>query len=367
MKKIFIDAYQYSSSITGTDRMAFNFLRELQKIDSANKYYILCSREKYTRSVVAASNFKVVKPPLVCILPFAGKYFSYIWRRLNKLFIISQKADTYYSFHNMALPGRRVAKRMIASNLDLIPIVLDEYKHIGRQSPEEQLTEYRRVASVADCFVSISNFSRDELSRMIGVEKSKIKVIYLAADKSFGASGGKQKLDVPKGFVLTIGGSEPRKNVSMVIEAHKQLPEKLRQEHKLVIAGGRWHGVTLEGIDNNIINLGYISDAVLTNLYSEASAFVFASRYEGFGFAILEAMASKTPVINARGSSLNEVSGDATLTFQVESVDDLKKYLERLLNSPPLQEKLVSKGLEQNAKFSWEKSAQDLHRLLIQN
>lgn len=365
--KIIIDAYQYSPSITGTDRMAFNFLRELQKIDKSNSYIILCSREQYTKSSITNKNFKVLAPPAICKIPFAGRYFSYIWRRLTKIRLISIKADIYFSFHNMSLPGRRLANKMIASNLDLIPITLDEYKNLGRNTPEEQLEEYKRVSTLADQFISISRYSKEELSAAIGVPKKKISVLYLAADNSFSAPTIEVKKDnTPKNkYILTIGGSEPRKNVQKIIDAYKLLPKKTQKEYGLTIAGGKWHGRKLEGIkSSNITQLGYVSDESLPSLYKNATAFVFASKYEGFGFTILEAMASGTPVINARGSSLDEVAGKATLNFNPDDPHELAEKITHLLKNKELQSKLIELGHKQNKKFSWEKSGKQLHRIL---
>lgn len=367
--KIIIDAFQYSHTVTGTDRMAYNFLRELQKIDHGNSYFILCSREKYTLSTVNSVNFKVIKPPAICSLPVLERYFSYLWRRLTKLRLISLKADVYYSFHNMALPGRRVARKMIASNLDLIPIILEEYKKLGKKTVQEQKNEYLRVAHLADSFVSISEYSRNELAKNVGVPKSKIDVVYLAADDRFSTNetmhtSGSIK-NFPKRYIFTLGGSEPRKNVTKVIEAYCLLEEDMQDKYKLVIAGSKWHGKSLDMADNkNILNLGYFKDENLPKIYKEASAFVFASIYEGFGFTVLEAMASGVPVINARGTSLDEVAGAATLAFNPDDAKELSDKIKLLLGSKDLQKKLVKLGYQQSKKFSWTKSGKKLHEIL---
>lgn len=363
--KIIIDAYQYSPAITGTDRMAYNFLIELQKIDSTNDYIILCSREKYTRSAISSQNFTIRKPPAIINTHFFGRYLSYIWRRLNKIRLIRLRAHVYYSFHNMSLPGRRIAEKMIASNLDLIPILLDDYKNLGRISYDEQKDAYRRVVAQADRFISISNFSKDQLSEVLNVPSEKIDVVHLAADPAFKPTN-KTSRQIEENYIFTIGGSEPRKNVVTVIEAYNQLPANLRKEFKLVIAGGKWHGRKLEYKQSaNIIELGYVPDMALPGLYANSSAFIFASTYEGFGFTILEAMAAGAPVINAHGSSLDEVAGSATLSFNPKNPIELTKHLTKILEDNTLREMLVKKGYAQESKFSWEESARKLHSLLI--
>lgn len=368
-KHIVIDAYQDTPKITGTDRLAFNFLRELQSIDSTNKYTILCSNEQYTQSIIKSKNFKIVKPPINFKNGTAHKIFNYAWRRGIVFKLWLQRPDTYLSFHNMRLPRFRVAKRMIASNLDLIPIILSDYYGTGRHSPAKQRKRYTQVSQTADKFISISDFSKQELIKTINVPAEKIEVLYLAADAAFSPSSHNSKLlnPVEGKYLFTIGGSEARKNVQTIIDAYKSLPTKLKNQYKLVIAGGQWRNRKLNDTDNkNIIELGYFEDELLPLLYRDATAFIFASTYEGFGFTILEAMASETPVINARGSSLDEVAGKATLDFDPENIKELTQTITKLLEDEKLQAKLIGLGRKQNNKFSWKKSGKQLHKILTE-
>lgn len=369
-KHIVIDAYQDTHKITGTDRLAFNFLRELQSLDSTNKYTILCSNEQYTRSIIKNKNFKIAKPPINFKNRKMRRVFNYAWRHSIAIRLWLQKPDVYLSFHNMRLPKLRVAKKMIASNLDLIPIILRDYYATGRHSPSKQRERYLQVSRMADKFVSISEFSKQELVKTIEVPAEKVEVLYLAADSAFGSSSPRLKESVNNiegEYLFTIGGSEPRKNVQSIIDAYELLSDELKKQYKLVIAGGSWHGQKLSNNNSqNIIELGYFQDELLPSLYSNATAFIFASKYEGFGFTILEAMASGTPVINAHGSSLDEVAGKATLSFDPENSKELAQKITELLTDKKLQTKLVELGHKQNKKFSWKKSGAQLHRILTE-
>lgn len=265
----------------------------------------------------------------------------------------------------MVLPGRRIAKRMIASNLDLIPIIFpEEYGSLGRSTPEKHLTEYQRVANIADAFISISEFSKSELHSKIKIPLEKIKVIYLAGDEAFFRES---KTPTGPKYIFTIGGSEPRKNVQTIIDAYMKLPAQIQNDYQLLIAGSEWHGKHLNDYGNkNIIQLGFVSDDDLPRLYRNASIFVFASIYEGFGFAILEAMASQTPVIRAHGSSLDEVSGDATIPFDPQNTQSLVEKIIAILSDKKIQGDLIAKGNKQAVKFSWKKSAKELHKVLTE-
>lgn len=365
-KRIVIDAYQDTHKITGTDRLAFNFLRELQSLDSTNKYTILCSNEQYTRSIIENKNFRIIKPPINFKNSITRRVFNYAWRHGIILKLWLQKPDVYLSFHNMRLPSLRVAKKMIASNLDLIPIILSDYHGTGRHSPAKQRERYAQVSRMADKFVSISEFSKQELTKTIGVPSEKIEVLYLAADNAFTSSSRDSK-PIEGDYLFTIGGSEPRKNVQSIIDAYELLPTNIRKQYKLVIAGGKWHNQELRNVDGkNVIELGYFRDELLPSLYGNATAFIFASKYEGFGFTVLEAMASGTPVINAHGSSLDEVAGEATLDFDPDNSKELAQKMTDLLKNKQLQAKLTELGYKQNKKFSWEKSGAQLHRILTE-
>jgi glycosyltransferase involved in cell wall biosynthesis len=362
--KIIINAYQYSPDVTGTDRMASNFLRELQKIDTTNTYYIVCSAEQYIQPGITASNFTVLQPRHFLSGHFARRVVNKLWRSLLPWYLTRFKADVYLSFHNMRLPHRRVAPRMIASNLDLIPLKFDEYKSL---SPG-QLDEIKRTAQNADAFMSISEYSKQELCTTLNVAADKVHVIHLAADPFFDGTIKPASFDLPPSFILTLGGSEPRKNVQTIAEAFAKLPLQLQKAHPLLISGGSWHGRPLDPLQltPQIQTLGYVTDADLASLYSRAAVFVFASYYEGFGFTLLEAMAYGTPVISATGSSLDEVAGTATLSFEPNDADSLSKLLVDVLTQPATRKKLQTASRKRAKEFSWAKSAKQLHQLLTQ-
>ena len=130
----------------------------------------------------------------------------------------------------------------------------------------------------------------------------------------------------PQQYILSVGTLEPRKNLTTAIKAYARLPEVIRAEIPLVIAGMK--GWRTDGLDKEVAalidkgqirRLGYVPDEALPALYSGARAFVYPSLYEGFGLPPLEAMACGAPVIVSNRSSLPEVVEDAGL--QVDALD----------------------------------------------
>lgn len=366
--KIIINAFQYAPNITGTDRMAHNFLIELQKIDIENSYIIVCSNESYNRSAITNSNFRVIAPLKIPGTTLIQRIYNKFWRTVLPLRLKLLNADCYLSFHNMSLPSIQVAKRLFVFNLDLIPIVIPGYESIHGKSKDELIEDYKKIAKRADHFISISEFSKDELCQELGVKPEDVSVIHLAVDPDFASKAElKNPLLNPGEYLLTIGGTEPRKNVETVVRAFTQLPEELQKKHPLVIIGGEWHGISLDKFKAypNIICLGYVNEEELPGLYKNAKVFIFASEYEGFGFTILEAMVSGTPVISSNSSSLTEVAMNGALLFNPHDTTQLANHINSLLLDPSVPNSLVNMGNKRVKKFSWEASAKKLHSIIM--
>jgi glycosyltransferase involved in cell wall biosynthesis len=106
--------------------------------------------------------------------------------------------------------------------------------------------------------------------------------------------------------------------------------------------------------------IGFADDADLPALYSAACCFAFPSLYEGFGLPVLESMACGTPVVTSNVSSLPEVAGEAALMVDPRDVEAIAEAIQRVLMDCDLREDLITKGLTQAARFTWEKAAQNL-------
>ena len=238
--------------------------------------------------------------------------------------------------------------------------------------------------NISDKIICDSNFTKQRLLHYFpNVSESKVKVIYLGTnDKNMSLStllqldkeNNKenenniflQKYNLKsKGYILSVGTIEPRKNILTLINAFLQLPNTLQNSFPLVIVGKRgWlNDKIFEKINaleqqQKLYFLNYVSDEDLIRLYANAKVFCYPSIYEGFGLPPLEAMASGIPVITSNNSSLPEVVGDGALMH--DSLDDLqlKQYLSNVLTDEELHKNLSEYSLNRSKLFSWKKTAE---------
>lgn len=116
--------------------------------------------------------------------------------------------------------------------------------------------------------------------------------------------------------------------------------------------------VTRLGLTDDVVFLGHAPDRLLPALYAGASVLAFPSRYEGFGFPLIEAMACGAPVVAAAGSSVSEVVADAGQLVPVDDAEALAAALYEVLTNPLTRERLRARGFARAAAFTWERTAQ---------
>jgi glycosyltransferase involved in cell wall biosynthesis len=147
-------------------------------------------------------------------------------------------------------------------------------------------------------------------------------------------------------YVLHLGSNDPRDNTAVAVEACRRACIPLR------VVGG-WTG---EGADV----LGRVSDTELAGLYRRAGCFLDPTLYEGFGYGVLEAMASGTPVVASNSTSIPEVVGDAGLLCDPRSAEELARAVRRVLDEPGLADELRARGYAQASTFTWVRTAEGL-------
>jgi glycosyltransferase involved in cell wall biosynthesis len=223
-------------------------------------------------------------------------------------------------------------------------------------------------ARKADQVVTVSEYSKTQIMEALGIPESKITVIHCGVDSQyFQACDPKENravaesLGIRTPFLLYVGNLKPHKNVATLLRAFAQLCRRQTLPHRLVIVGDdlRWKRSLVDEcsrlrIGDRLLFIPYVDQALLPRIYAAADVLVMPSAVEGFGLPVLEAMASGTSVICSQAASLPEVAGDAVLYFDPASSEQLSLQLERLLQSPALQDSLRQKGLERAKQFTWQ-------------
>lgn len=281
------------------------------------------------------------------------------------------KSYTDYIFHspNYYIPPGH--KKSCATFHDLSIFHFPEYHPKGRVHLMKK--ELHSSVSRAKVLITDSNFTKNEVSDFFNFDPERIVVAPLASSGDFLPRKENQCQQVLERYGLAYGqftffaGTiEPRKNIKNLLLAYQKLPLEMSLRFPLVISGYQgWESEELHrlfdiGSQRGWIKyLGYTDQQSLSVLFSACRAFLFPSRYEGFGLPILEAMAAGTPVITSNVSSLPEVAGDAGLMVDPDDVDQLTQYISDIILNDSLRAELIDRGFLQNAKFSWVNCARE--------
>jgi glycosyltransferase involved in cell wall biosynthesis len=230
-------------------------------------------------------------------------------------------------------------------------------------------------AKNAKKILTISEFSKNDIINEYKKDRKNVVVTYpgikpnLSINKNMNINDLKKKFGINKEYILFVGTLQPRKNISKLIEAFS----KIDKDIQLVIVGKKgWlyedilKAPVKFNVENKVKFLDFVEDSELPLLYKNALCFVLPSLYEGFGLPVLEAMKNGCPVITSNVSSLPEAGGDAAEYFDPENVDEMKKKIEKVIEDKKLREEMIKKGFAQIKKFSWEKTAKDTLKELME-
>jgi glycosyltransferase involved in cell wall biosynthesis len=223
---------------------------------------------------------------------------------------------------------------------------------------------YRRAVRDADAVITVSEFSKSEISRHLGVDPDGILVVYSGLRPPLEGVPSEAPLDAP--YALWVGATEVSKNLGLLIDAWStRAPGGLR----LVIVGppGRDHANLLEraaGLGNRVSIRGAVDESELERWYRHAAVFLFPSRTEGFGFPPLEAMLRGVPVVASRAGSLPEVLGDAALFHDPDDPEGLTTQVERLMHDDALRSRQILRGRERAARYQWSRAGAETAAVL---
>jgi len=221
----------------------------------------------------------------------------------------------------------------------------------------------------ADHIVADTQATASAILNEFTVDMDKLSVITPGVNKVLDSpkKDALKSLGIIQPYFLFVGTLEPRKNLINLFSAYARLPEAIKKQAKLVVAGGKgWGGVDLQSmvarlnLDKYVRLLGYVDELTLAALYANAQFLAMPSLYEGFGFPLVEAMAYGTPVLAANNSSMPEVTGNAGLLVDAHDIESISNGLELLISDDEIRRGFSSKSKANALRFNWDTSAQKL-------
>jgi glycosyltransferase involved in cell wall biosynthesis len=276
-----------------------------------------------------------------------------------------------------ALPLAARRARLVLSPANLAPLALGSRNVVvihdaaALRHPEAYgrfYSAYQRrllpaIARRAALVLTVSEFSKRELAKLLGLAAERIEVVPNGVDERFSPSAdpaaARERFGLELPYVLAVGTASARKGLHLLGDAAARLE---RAGVELVVAGSE-RGYLRGGEVVPGRRLGYVDDALLPGLYAGAGALAMPSVHEGFGLPALEAMASGTPVVAAARGALPETCGDAALLVEPEPAA-FADALERVMSDDDLRERLSTAGPDRAAGFSWERTARRTDELL---
>jgi glycosyltransferase involved in cell wall biosynthesis len=323
MKICYITGYYYTSN-DGIGRYTNNLIQEIKRIDKKDKIEIVSDGKRSSSSAKRTTPVpgrKPLFPPFVHkLMKPAIMEYNYFkrfmktktdWPRQVRNF----EADIFHAVSpSEAVPAVIENKKPLVTTFhDIIPLIFQP-RYIFERI---YFKHYSEIAKRSQMIIADSKQTKQDLISVLSIPKEKISVVYPGIDlKTFSPKAKKDKKDK---IILYQGGLVERKGPFQVVEAFGKLLTK-RKDIRLRIGGGGDEAFALRqevkklGIEEYVEFLGFVPDNDLAKQYHEADVFVYPSRYEGFGYTPLEAMACGTPVITSNTSSIPEVVADAAIT-----------------------------------------------------
>lgn len=263
-------------------------------------------------------------------------------------------------FHSPGLdPPSRIDRPWVQTIHDLIPLTWPHARF--RKERRRWHAVFERVAT-ADAVVAVSRHTADEAIRVLGLDPARVHVIPHGVDQAFRPPEARCRPDPP--YVLYVGVYGPHKGYAEAMALVAELARR-GHPHRLKVVGGLdlWsdlevrRSLTLADRPDRVDLLGAVPEDDLVELYAGADALVMTTRAEGFGLPALEAMATGTPVVAFRNTSLPEVIGDAGVLVADGDVAKMADELTTLLDRGSRWEELSAAGVARAGQFRWERSA----------
>lgn len=365
--KIAIEAQRiFRPNKHGMDFVALETIRELQKIDHENEYFIFVS-----------------PGPDHCL------------NESDNMHIVELRCPSYPLWEQVALPRAvaRVRPDLLHCTSNTAPvkcpvplvltlhdiIFLEKRQSSSRSLYQEMGWHYRRLVVpriLSECrkIITVSNFECNRIREALNLPKDRLTAVYNGYSPHFRQMPPAPEIVhkyVPSDdYLFFLGNTDPKKNTPRVLKAYGLYLRQSKHKRPLLIADLKEEAIdgilSAEGIKEVKPYLsfpGYIPNADLAALYNGAFAFLYPSLRESFGIPMLESMACGTPVIAGNTSAMPEIAGEGALLADPLDENDIARKILLLEEDDTFYQQQVGYGLERVKLFSWRKTAEALLKI----
>jgi glycosyltransferase involved in cell wall biosynthesis len=355
--------YLIPGRVGGTETYGLSLMHALSDVDRESDYFVFLNREATGVAVPSATNFHRVD----CAVSAIHRSLRYGWeqivlpRQLREL-----KIDLVHS------PGYVAPLMNPCASVVTIPDL--NFRAIRKYLPLQKrllLAVPRffsaRSARRAERVITISNFSKKEITAGLGLDPGKVAVTYLGPRRLVAGraeppwSSISESYGLPSRYIVAFGGGSRHKNIPRLLSAFRAVKDSC--PHALVMLGHIPADVDIRresacpGMSGRLLSLGYVPEQHVSSILAHADLFVLPSLYEGFGLPVLEAQQAEVAVACSTAGSLPEVAGLGAVYFDPLSTEALAAAIRQCLADPDLRERLRARGRENVSRFTWESTA----------
>ncbi len=357
----------------GMDMVALELIRNLQKIDSKNEYFIYVKRDEDRDCIENINNFKIVELG-------GGNYAGWEQFMLPRA-AKNNKCDILHCTSNTApiklgIPVVVTLHDIIYMEKTYFRLLMDKGTLYQKYGNVYRRYIIPRVVKSARKIITVSNFERKRIADFFSFPESddRLIAIYNGVSEYFKPINDenelnrvKNKYKLPDEFIFFLGNTDPKKNTKGVLKAYSDFLKKYKRKIPLIMLDydiNELRKLLYEIGDpemEKFIHLtGYVVNTDLPAIYNLCSLFLYPSLRESFGIPMLEAMRCGVPVITSNTSSMPEVSGNAALIVDPYKPPEITEGIIKILEDQKFKQELIDKGIKQAAKFSWRAMAENV-------
>lgn len=349
----------------GISRFTYEVIKRITSNNPSHEFVLIFDRE-YDRSLLFSKNAVGITLKPATRHPLLW-YYWHEWQ-LPKI-LQKTGADLFLS------PDGIIS---LNSSIPAIPVIHDlSFYHRPKDIPYHISLYYRyffrKFAEKAVRIITVSGFSKNDISSCLNIDKNRIDVAYNGVSEYFTPVPAQeseefvQKLTGGVPYFLFVGNFSPRKNIPGVINAYNHFRATTLFNHKLVLTGGKLflNSETDKLIrsslwSSDIILTGSVRHENLRHLYSGSTALLFVPWFEGFGIPAAEAMRCGTPVILSNTTSLPEIGGTAAIFVDPADITGISNGMEKVVYDSSLRTSMSRAGIIESQKFTWDNCAESV-------